>query len=66
MGILDKFLNDGSFLSDLDGGTPSIPNFKQSILHKTYSIDGDPNLVNKPTPSLLDPKQPPEKYLDNI
>ena len=65
IGILGKLLGGGSILSDLDGGTPICTDPKLSKLHQTYSIDGDPNIPNKPNPSLLDPPQPPEKYLDN-
>jgi hypothetical protein len=37
-----------------------------SKLHDEYSINGNPNIDNKPTPSLLDlDGKTPEKYLDN-
>ena len=37
-----------------------------SKLHDEYSINGNPNIDNKPAPSLLDLDGiTPEKYLDN-
>ena len=37
-----------------------------SKLHDEYSINGNPNIDNKPAPSLLDLNgKTPEKYLDN-
>jgi|TARA_X000001388_G_scaffold69536_1_gene58059 rhodanese-related sulfurtransferase len=37
-----------------------------SKLHDEYSINGIPNIDNKPAPSLLDLNgKTPEKYLDN-
>jgi hypothetical protein len=40
---------------------------KQSTLHDQYSINGKPNLSNKPTPSILDLNgATPAKYLDNL
>ena len=66
MGLRDKLINDGSNLSNLNGSTPSIPDFAISKLHDTYSLNGDPNQVNKPAPTQLsnDGEQP--KYLDNL
>ena len=53
----------------LGGATP--PKFgdtaAQSVLHYEYSINGDPNVPNKPSPSNLDlDRATPEKYLDNL
>lgn len=65
MGILNKLQNGGSTLSNLNGATPSIPNFSLSKVHDTYSVNGNPNVSGKPAPSNLD--QPtPVKYLDNL
>ena len=52
----------------LGGITP--PKFgdtaKQSVLHNEYSINGNPNVPNKPTPSILDlDGATPPRYLDN-
>ncbi len=65
MGLRDKLINDGSNLSNLNGSTPSIPDFAISKLHDTYSVDGIPNLNGKPAPSNLDSGDP-VKYLDNL
>ena len=53
----------------LGGVTP--PKFgdtaAQSVLHNEYSINGTPNVPNKPTPSVLDLNGvTPPKYLDNL
>jgi hypothetical protein len=53
----------------LGGVTP--PKFgdtaAQSPLHYQYSINGTPNVPNKPSPSILDLNGvTPEKYLDNL
>jgi len=40
---------------------------KQSTLHDQYSINGKPNLLKKPIPSVLDLNGvTPAKYLDNL
>ena len=66
MGLLDKLQTQGgSILSNLNGSTPSTPEFAQSKLHDTYSVDGAPRLTNKPAPSNLDSADP-VKYLDNL
>ena len=65
MGLLDKLTT--SHLG-LKGETPSqfALSADQSKLHNTYSLDGDPNIPNKPSPSNLDLNgQTPPKYLDN-
>lgn len=67
MGLLDKLQNQGSALSSLDGSTPSIPIFANSKLHKNYSINGNPNVQGKPSPSNLDLDGiTPAKYSDNL
>lgn len=67
MALLNKLQNQGSTLSGLDGATPSIPVFADSKLHKEYSINGEPQMVNKPSPSNLDLKGvTPPKYTDNL
>ena len=65
MGLRDKLINDGSNLSNLNGSSPSIPDFAISKLHDTYSVDGIPNINGKPAPSNLDSGDP-VKYLDNL
>ena len=70
MGLLDK-LTAGvvSTLSNGNGSTPSIPvgATDQSKLQDTYSINGIPNVPNKPQPSTLDLDGvvPANNYRDN-
>tara|TARA_R100001509_G_scaffold141370_1_gene96410 strand:+ start:3714 stop:3923 length:210 start_codon:yes stop_codon:yes gene_type:complete len=67
MSILNKLQQQGSGLSGLNGGTPDIPNFAESTLHDTYSVNGNPNKVGKPSPSTLDLNgETPSKYVDNM
>jgi hypothetical protein len=67
MSILNKLTQQGSNLSNLNGTTPNIPNFGGSKLHDQYSLNGNPNIVNKPSPSTLDlDGVTPEKYTDNL
>lgn len=67
MGLLNKLQTQGSNLSGLNGATPSIPVFANSKLHKEYSINGQPNVPNKPSPSNLDLNgATPPKYSDNL
>lgn len=54
MGLLDKLTTEGSVYTDLDGANGPHPDFKGSKLHDEYSINGDPNVIGKPNPSLLD------------
>lgn len=57
MGLLDKLTTGvGSPLSKANGSTPPIPvgATDQSKLQFTYSINGIPNVPNKPQPSDLD------------
>ena len=68
MGLLNKLQNDGSNLSEFDGTTPpvSIGATDQSTLNDQYSLNGNPNQINSPQPSLLDLDGiTPAKYLDN-
>ena len=41
-------------LKTASGLTPTLDKQKDSKLHDEYSINGNPNIENKPTPSLLD------------
>jgi len=67
MSVLVKLQNQGSSLTSMDGSTPSVPDFGSSPLHNKYSINGEPNVVNKPNPSTLDlDGQTPEQYLNNL
>tara|TARA_B100000768_G_scaffold168999_1_gene174293 strand:- start:252 stop:524 length:273 start_codon:yes stop_codon:yes gene_type:complete len=54
MGLQDKLATQGSTLSNLNGGTASVPIFKNSKLHNEYSINDTPNIPGKPSPSDLD------------
>jgi len=56
MGLQNKLTTQGSPLSNSNGGPNSIPvgATKLSKLHDQYSINGGPNVPNKPTPSTLD------------
>jgi hypothetical protein len=67
MGIKDKLTTDGSVLSNLNGSTATVPDFKGSKLHDTYSINDTPTIPGKPSPSQLDleGKIPSYNYRDN-
>lgn len=56
MGLQNKLTTQGSPLSNSNGGPNSIPvgATELSKLHDQYSINGGPNVPNKPTPSTLD------------
>jgi hypothetical protein len=54
MGLQDKLSSVGSTLSNLNGGTASVPIFKSSKLHYEYSITGNPAIDGKPNKSELD------------
>ena len=56
MGLQNKLTTQGSPLSKANGGPIPTPvgATELSKLHDQYSIDGNPNLPNKPTPSTLD------------
>ena len=67
MSILNKLKTQGSNLSQHNGTTPSTPNFAGSKLHNTYSLNGDPNVVNKPNPSQLSYEvRGGMRYLNNL
>lgn len=69
MGLKDQLANAGSNLSQWDGSTPSdMPGANpQSRLHKEYSINGNPSMGNKPSPSTLDlDGLTPPQYLNNL
>lgn len=67
MSILNKLTQKGTPLSVGNGATPSTPDFAESKLHDTYSINGSPSLNGKPQSSNLDLNgQTPSKYLDNL
>jgi len=68
MGLLNKLETEGSDLSQFDGLTPpiNIGATDLSTLHNQYSLNGNPNQINAPQPSLLDLDGiTPPKYLDN-
>ncbi len=70
MGLLNKLtVNPGSPLSQGNGSTPPTPvgATNQSKLQDTYSINGIPNVPNKPQPSVLDLDGvvPSNNYRDN-
>ncbi len=56
MGLLNILTTTGSPLSKANGGNIPIPvgATDQSKLQYTYSINGTPNVPNKPSPSVLD------------
>lgn len=56
MGLQDKLTTQGSPLSKNNGGINSLMpgSLRTSKLHDEYSINGNPNVVGKPTPSDLD------------
>jgi len=45
----------------------NLDKLNNSQLHDEYSINGNPNIDNKPAPSLLDlDGKTPSKYVDNL
>jgi len=67
MSILNKLQTQGSNLSKLNGRAATVPNFKLSQTHDQYSINGEPNISGKPSPSTLDlDGKTPSKYTDNL
>ena len=45
----------------------NLDKLSNSQLHDEYSINGNPNIDNKPSPSLLDlDGKTPSKYVDNL
>ena len=70
MGLLNKLTSTtGSPLSRGNGSTPTIPvgATPESKLQDTYSINGTPNVPNKPSPSTLalNGVVPANMYSDN-
>ena len=67
MALINKLQTGGSVLSNLNGSTAQVPNFKLSKLHYEYSINGNPNVPNQPSPSTLDLDGgiPSSNYRDN-
>lgn len=65
--LLNKLTVGGSLLSELDGTTPTVPDFALSKLHDTYSINNIPFVADKPNPSQLDlnGETPSYNYRDN-
>lgn len=67
MGILNKLQSQGSALSKLNGTTPKVPEFAESKVHDTYSINGNPSLTDLPSPSRLSFEAGlGGKYVDNL
>jgi hypothetical protein len=66
-GLKHELLTQGSPLSNLNGGQGPQPDFAQSKVQDTYSINGIPNLPNLPPPSQLDlqGEVPAYNYADN-
>ena len=54
MGLETRLLKGESTLSKLNGGDPTIENKKESKLHYDYSINGQPEVLGQPEPSILD------------
>jgi hypothetical protein len=44
----------------------NVPELVASKMHNEYSINGNPNVVSKPQPSLLDPQPSLQKYTNNL
>ena len=66
MALLNKLTQQGSVYTGLNGTTPPIEDKTQSKLHLEYSINGNPNIANKPSPSILDLNGvTPPTYRDN-
>lgn len=67
MALINKLTTAGSTLSNLNGGTATVPNFKLSKVHNEYSINGTPPVPGKPSPSQLDlnGQTPTTNYRDN-
>jgi len=67
MGLLNKFTQQGSPLTGLNGATPATPDFAISKLHYEYSLNGNPTLDGVPQPSTLDlDGVTPSKYSENL
>lgn len=69
MGLVKKLKKDGSPLSKNNGGNNEIPVGATDLskLHYEYSLNGKPNVPNKPKPSQLDlnGKKPSYSYDQN-
>jgi hypothetical protein len=69
MSLKNKLTNNGSNLTAFNGSTPSTMSgaSNQSKLHDEYSLNGNPNILSKPSPSQLDLNGlTPPKYTDNL
>jgi hypothetical protein len=69
MSLKNKLTNNGSNLTAFNGSTPSTMSgaSDQSKLHDEYSLNGNPNILSKPSPSQLDLNGlTPPKYTDNL
>jgi hypothetical protein len=66
MDLINKLKTQGSPLSNF-GANFVIPNFKDSRIHYTYSINGKPYKQGLPFPSILDLNGniPKNNYRDN-
>jgi len=62
--IIDQVVK--SHLSTGGVSQNNVTALQTSKQHNEYSLNGTPGIVGKPTPSRLDPKQPPSKYSDNL
>jgi hypothetical protein len=67
MALLNKLTTGASNLTNLNGGTPRTPDYKQSKVHDTYSINNSPQRPGLPSPSILDLEgiTPAYNYRDN-
>ena len=70
MAILDKLITGDSTLTSFNGAKPpQMPaSTDASALHDEYSINGVPNVTEKPDPSTLDldGQVPSYNYKDNL
>ncbi len=69
MSLKNKLTSGTSNLTSFNGATPStMPGASdQSKLHDEYSLNGNPNILSKPSPSQLDLNGlTPPKYTDNL
>ena len=53
-GLQDRLIQDGSVYSKFNGETPLVTDKKESKLHYDYSINGQPEVLGQPEPSILD------------
>ncbi len=54
MALLDKYNKNTSTLSGPQSPTIPVGATAESKLHDQYSLNGNPKLKNKPSPSILD------------